>query len=216
MCRCLPQLLLYEHSKQKELPLRRYLPVFRISRFMAPIWESFIEEPHSPLLTTALIINEQRMLQERILKRTRHGEILRRLDFQLQEHLGFMKVIFPYENKQKGLHSLTGLTVERFADPKQRIETGKLLYGLLFQHPVVFRGVGHFTKEIPTRVPERITGQAYIPLMDPRQKMIKSTAPLFMMHGKINYSFLPTPLIGSRMKASWKIYEAYRSLKRLT
>ncbi|MCY8938532.1 DUF2515 family protein [Peribacillus frigoritolerans] len=144
-----PQLLLYEHSKQKELPLRRYLPVFRISRFMAPIWESFIEEPHSPLLTTALIINEQRMLQERILKRTRHGEILRRLDFQLQEYLGFMKVIFPYANKQKGLHSLTGLTVERFADPKQRIETGKLLYGLLFQHPVVFRGVGHFTKEIP-------------------------------------------------------------------
>lgn len=144
-----PQLLLYEHSKQKELPLRRYLPVFRISRFMAPIWESFIEEPHSPLLTTALIINEQRMLQERILKRTRHGEILRRLDFQLQEYLGFMKVIFPYANKQKGLHSLTGLTVERFAEPKQRIETGKLLYGLLFQHPVVFRGVGHFTKEIP-------------------------------------------------------------------
>ncbi|MFF2499774.1 DUF2515 family protein [Peribacillus sp. NPDC058075] len=140
-----PQLLLYEHSKQKELQLRRYLPVFRISRFMAPIWESFIEEPHSPLLTTALIINEQRILQERILKRTGHGEILRRLDFQLH----FMKVIFPYANKQKGFHSLTGLTVERFADPKQRIETGKSLYELLFQHPVVFRGVGPFTKEIP-------------------------------------------------------------------
>ncbi|TVX83092.1 DUF2515 domain-containing protein [Peribacillus simplex] len=144
-----PQLLLYEHSKQKELPLRRYLPVFRISRFMAPIWESFIEEPHSPLLTTALIINEQRMLQERILKRTRHGEILRRLDFLLQEYLGFMKVIFPYANKQNGLHALTGLTVERFADPKQRIETGKSLYELLFQHPVVFRGVSQFTKEVP-------------------------------------------------------------------
>lgn len=56
--------------------------------------------PFTPL-TTALIINEQRMLQERILKRTRHGEILRRLDFQLQEYLGFMKVIFPYANKQR-------------------------------------------------------------------------------------------------------------------
>ncbi|MGG0410402.1 DUF2515 family protein [Peribacillus simplex] len=144
-----PQLLLYEHSKLKEFPLKRYLPVFRISRFMAPIWESFIEEPNSPLLTTALIINEQRMLQERILKRTRHGEILRRLDFQLQEYLGFVKVIFPYEKKRNGLHFLTGLTVERFADPKQRIETGKLLYELLFQHPVVFRGVGQFTKEVP-------------------------------------------------------------------
>lgn len=144
-----PQLLLYELSKQKALPIRKYLQVFRISRFMAPIWESFIEEPHSPLLTTSLIINEQRMLQERVLKRTRHGEILRRLDFQLQEYLGFMNVIFPYENKQDGLHSLTGLTVERFADPKQRIETGKFLYGLLFQHPVVFRGVSQFTKEVP-------------------------------------------------------------------
>lgn len=195
------QLFLYEHSKQKELPLRRYLPVFRISRFMAPIWESFIEEPHSSLLTTALIINEQRMLQERVLKRTRHGGILRRLDFQLQEYLGFMKVIFPYANKQNGLHSLTGLTVERFADPKQRIETGKSLYELLFQHPVVFRGA-NLQKRFPTRVPEKITGQAYIPLMHPRQRMIKSTAPLFMMHGKINYSFLPIPLIGSRMNAS--------------
>ncbi|MDF9762963.1 hypothetical protein OKW24_004736 [Peribacillus simplex] len=144
-----PQLLLYEHSKQKELPIRKYFPVFRISRFMAPIWESFIEEPHSPLLTTSLIINEQRMLQERVIKRTRHGEILRMLDFQLQEYLGFMNVIFPYANKQDGLRSLTGLTVDRFANPKQRIETGKFLYGLLFQDPVVFHGVGQFTKEVP-------------------------------------------------------------------
>ncbi|MFD6210759.1 DUF2515 family protein [Peribacillus sp. NPDC060253] len=142
-----PQLLLYEHSKQKELPLRKYLPLFHISRFMAPIWESFIKEPQSSLLTTSLIINEQRMLQERVIKRTHHGEILRRLDFQLQEFLGFTNVIFPYANKKDGLHSLTGLTVERFADPKQRIETGKFLYELLFQ-PAVFRGVSQFIKEV--------------------------------------------------------------------
>ncbi|WP_285767686.1 DUF2515 family protein [Peribacillus sp. SI8-4] len=144
-----PQLLLYEHSKQKELRLRKYFPIFHISRFMAPIWESFIKEPHSPLLTTSLIINEQRMIQERVLKRTRHGEILLRLDFQLQEFLGFTNVIFPYVNKQDGIRSLTGLTVERFADSKQRIETGKFLYELLFQDSAVFHGVGEFANSVP-------------------------------------------------------------------
>ncbi|PJN86674.1 DUF2515 family protein [Bacillus sp. mrc49] len=144
-----PQLLLYEHSKHKELRLRKYFPIFHISRFMAPIWESFIQEPHSPLLTTALIINEQSMIQERVLKRTRHGEILLRLDFQLQEFLGFTNVIFPFVNKQDGIRSLTGLTVERFADPKRRIETGKFLYELLFEHPDVFHGVGEFTNAVP-------------------------------------------------------------------
>ncbi|MGE7183407.1 DUF2515 family protein [Peribacillus sp. NPDC006672] len=56
-----PQLLLNEHSKQQELPIGKYFPAFHISRFMAPIWESSIEEPHLPLLTTSLIINEQRI-----------------------------------------------------------------------------------------------------------------------------------------------------------
>ncbi|MGE7604164.1 DUF2515 family protein [Peribacillus sp. NPDC097675] len=143
-----PQLLLYETSKQKKIPLRRLLRPFHISNFMAPIWEYFLNEPHSQLLTTALIINEQRMLEERVLKRSRHGEILRRLDFRLQELLGFTTVLFPYA-PQKKLYSLTGLTVSRFADPFQRIETGKILYQLLFQHPVILKGVEQFANNTP-------------------------------------------------------------------
>jgi hypothetical protein len=85
------------------------------------------------------------MLQERVIICTRHGEILRRLDFQLQELLGFTTVIFPYSH-QKELHSLTGLIIERFADPIQRIETGKTLYQLLFQNPTVFEGAEQFAK----------------------------------------------------------------------
>lgn len=143
-----PQLLLYEQSKQKKIPLRKFLRIFHISNFMAPIWESFIHEPNSPLLTTALIINEQRMLEDRVLKRSRHGDILRRLDFQLQELFGFTTVLFPYAY-QKKRYSLTGLTISRFADPLQRIETGKILYQLLFQHPSTLQGVMQFAKNNP-------------------------------------------------------------------
>lgn len=143
-----PQLLLYEKAKQKNIPLRKYLRIFHISNFMAPIWESFIHEPHSPLLTNALIINEQRMMEERVLKRSRHGEILRRLDFRLQELLGFTTVLFPYAY-QKKRYSLTGLTVSRFADPLQRIKTGKTLYQLLFQHPMILQGVEQFATNHP-------------------------------------------------------------------
>lgn len=143
-----PQLLLYETSKQKKIPLRKFLRSFHISNFMTPIWESFLNEPHSQLLTTALIINEQRMLEERVLKRSNHGEILRRLDFRLQELLGFTTVLFPYVHHKKR-YSLTGLTVSRFADPFQRIETGKILYQLLFQHPVTLKGVEQFANSTP-------------------------------------------------------------------
>ncbi|MGE6377552.1 DUF2515 family protein [Peribacillus muralis] len=187
-----PQLLLYEHSKQKELRLKKYFPVFHISRFMAPIWESFIKEPHSPLLTTSLIINEQRMIQERVLKRTRHGEILQRLDFQLQEFLGFTKVIFPYGNKQDGFRSLTGLTVERFADPKQRIETGKFLYELLFLHPSVFHGVEEFTIDVP-HTGSRMDYWESIYSSDPFAKDDKVYSPL-LQDAWTDQPFFPLPM----------------------
>ncbi|WP_152983687.1 DUF2515 family protein [Peribacillus muralis] len=196
-----PQLLLYEQTKQKELRLKKYFPLFHISRFMAPIWEYFINEPHSPLLTTALIINEQRMIQERILNRTRHGEILLRLDFQLQEFLGFTNVIFPYVNKQDGLRSLTGLTVERFANPRQRIETGKFLYELLFQHPSVFHGVEEFTNDV-SHTGSRMDYWESIYSSDAFAKDDKVYSPL-LQDAWADHTFFPTPSIDWYKKESF-------------
>ncbi|MFD4815779.1 hypothetical protein [Peribacillus butanolivorans] len=72
--------------------------------------------------------------------------------------------MFPYAKKQDRLYSLTGLTVERFADPKQRIETGKILYQLLFQNPTVFKVWGNLQKQFTIPVLGRIIGSPFSPL----------------------------------------------------
>jgi hypothetical protein len=144
-----PQLLLYEYSKRLKISLRKFLRSFHVSRFMYPIWEFFEREQNSILLTVAMIINEQKMLEERIIKHSRHAEIFQRIDFQLQEFFGFTTVIFPYKQKPGGMYSLTGLTVTRFADPYMRIMTGKILYSLLFQKQTIFQGINDFAKKMP-------------------------------------------------------------------
>ena len=143
-----PQLLLYEHTKKKTIPLRELLEAFHVSRFMAPIWETFLETLNPALLTAGLIINEQRMIQERVIKRSQFGNILKRIDFQLQELLGFTSVIFPYTNRN-GKTVLPGLTIEHFAEPDSRIETGKKLYRLLFDDPIIKKAVLRFAESVP-------------------------------------------------------------------
>ncbi|WP_180953955.1 DUF2515 family protein [Bacillus sp. M6-12] len=144
-----PQLLLYEQAKETGLCLRRTLPLFHISRFMYPIWELFLAEQNSLFLTAALIINEQQMLENRVLSQPKNADILKKIDFQLQELLGLTAVIFPYKKRKNGLYSLTGLIVNGFNDPQKRIMTGKKLYQLLFQHPKIYKGIWEFAQSIP-------------------------------------------------------------------
>ncbi|RFU70464.1 DUF2515 domain-containing protein [Peribacillus saganii] len=143
-----PQLLLYEQAKRTGLSLRKNLPLFHISRFMYPVWETFIKDPNPLLLTTALIINEQRMLQKRVLSKQNHANILKKIDFQLQELFGLTAVIFPHKEGRQDLYSLTGVIVNQFQDPKMRIMTGKKLYQLLFQDPKIYKGVCQFADSV--------------------------------------------------------------------
>lgn len=144
-----PQLLLYSYAVNQSFDLRKFLTIFHVSRFMRPIWEQFSHKKNSTLLTIALIINEQQMLEERLLTRPPHSHLLKRLDFQLQENLGFTMVLFPYEQKKDMLTRMTGLVVKRFADLKSRILIGKKLYSLLFQDLQVLKGVLEFCGDVP-------------------------------------------------------------------
>jgi hypothetical protein len=85
------------------------------------------------------------MLEERVIKRSHHAEIMKSIDFQLQEFLGFTSVIFPYKQKGNPLHSLTGMIIQRFENPISRIQTGKILYGMLFGSTAL-RGVLQFAR----------------------------------------------------------------------
>lgn len=144
-----PQLLLYSYAINQSFDLRKFLTIFHVSRFMRPIWDQFSHKKNSTLLTIALIINEQQMLEERLLTRSPYSQLLKRLDFQLQENLGFTMVLFPYQQKKDTLTRMTGLVVRRFADLKSRILIGKKLYFLLFQDLQVLKGVLEFCRDVP-------------------------------------------------------------------
>ncbi|WP_051348442.1 DUF2515 family protein [Peribacillus kribbensis] len=139
-----PQLHLYELSKNRAISFRRLFPHFRISRFMIPVWEAFSKSGNREMLTVGMILNEQRMLQERVVKRSWNAELLSRIDFQLQEFFGFTAVIFPYVKRKGSKYRLAGLTVNRFERPEGRIMTGKLLYSMLFLSPKVLKGTQDF------------------------------------------------------------------------
>ncbi|QSB47592.1 DUF2515 domain-containing protein [Parageobacillus toebii] len=134
-----PQLLLYEKSKQKKKPLFHLLASFSVSSFMKPFWEYFFETKNSPVITVALIINEQQYIQKRVMEnKFFQTHVLSTIPFIAEQWLGFNDVLIPY---QAGPHiRLAGTTVRDFADVHHRIHIGKSLYSILFfQHRLAKR-----------------------------------------------------------------------------
>ncbi|MFF2484494.1 DUF2515 domain-containing protein [Paenibacillus sp. NPDC058071] len=142
-----PQLLLYEQSLREGRSLFHLLPAFGVSRFMRPVWERFWVRRDSPLLTTALIVNEQHYIEERVVKHPYFREnVVDTLFFGMQSLLQLNAVCFPYG--PPGEMRLAGLVIERFEHLKERIEFGKRLYALLFGIPAILDGSHAFASRI--------------------------------------------------------------------
>jgi hypothetical protein len=138
-----PQLLLYEYSKKTGRNLFDLLPYFSVSSFMDPIWNYFLETSNSSLLTVGLIINEQQLLQSRIINNSKYEtEVLDSILFKTQEHLGFTDVLIPFKKKHKT--ELAGVTVYGFENVTNRIVIGKMLYGILF-HKIYNKAISFAT-----------------------------------------------------------------------
>ncbi|WP_246941668.1 DUF2515 family protein [Bacillus pinisoli] len=140
-----PQLLLYHFSKKYNKNYFHLLSYFNVSTFMVPIWNYFWKTQNSPLLTVALIINEQNYIQSRIMTEEKYKEeVLQTILFQAQERLGFTDVLFPIHGKKI---KLAGVTVQEFNNVFNRIETGKKLYGILFHK--IYNGAHTFANRTP-------------------------------------------------------------------
>ncbi len=127
-----PQLMLYEEWKEKGSFHWGLLSKFHVSSFMRPFWQAFFKSGDSNLLTTALIINEQMLIENRIVSQWMEQKELTRWLFSLQDSLGFTSILFPYGEGPS--FSLAGDTIHGFDDVHARIEAGKKLYRILF-HP---------------------------------------------------------------------------------
>ncbi|SFA86780.1 MULTISPECIES: DUF2515 family protein [unclassified Bacillus (in: firmicutes)] len=130
-----PQLLLYEHSLNKQKNLFHLLPHLGVSVFMEAVWNYTWDYPDSAILTASLIVNEQNYIEKRLIHSDSFSNISDSLAFMMQDVLSLNHVIFPtYEQ-------LLGMTVHHFENLNERINIGKKLYLLLFENVGVLNRV---------------------------------------------------------------------------
>jgi hypothetical protein len=122
-----PQLLLFKESTLCQKPLFHLLPFFNVSCFMEKVWNVFWEYPNSEFLTTALIINEQHHLEQKLVTtKVVQQNVLRTWPFLLQQSLGLTEVLLPSSSR------LFSITVNDFSSLTERIKVGKMLYSILY------------------------------------------------------------------------------------
>lgn len=146
-----PQLLLYEASRREGRDLSYLLPSFGVSRFMLPAWTQFWQRRDSVMLTTALIVNEQHVIEQPLVQSDYFKlHVLRRATFLMQMPLQTNTVVFPYGSPldEGGEMLLAGLILENFSNLTERIEFGKQLYAILIGIPEVFDGVMAFVRGV--------------------------------------------------------------------
>lgn len=124
-----PQLLLYEHSKREGTPLFHLLDQYHVSNFMKIEWERFWREKDLKRLCTSLIINEQHVIDEPVVQHSFYKErVFSGVPFLMQDYMHFSTVLFPVVSGD-----VYGISVHGFKRTKNRIETGKMLYAVLFE-----------------------------------------------------------------------------------
>lgn len=123
-----PQLLLYQYSTKIKRPMFHLLRYFHVSSFMEIEWKIFWEEKNSRRLLNSLIINEQNVIQEPVIKHPDYKiKVFYSPLFLFQDWFHFSAVIFPTCNGK-----LYGASVHGFKNVTNRIELGKRLATILF------------------------------------------------------------------------------------
>ncbi|WP_221564966.1 DUF2515 family protein [Alkalihalobacillus sp. TS-13] len=169
-----PQLLLYEKSLELKRPLFHLLPCLSVSTFMESVWAFFWRTGNRRLLTVSLIINEQSYLEKQLMINEQQNQILKTIEFSLQDVLSLNHILFPYD--QTGKTKLTGQTLHHFTSLHERIELGKRMYSLLFSDQERYERLFQWAKRTPhtgsrtdywpelfKRVKETIPGRLYNP-----------------------------------------------------
>lgn len=124
-----PQLLLYEYSTKKNLPMFHLLKFFQVSSFMEEEWLKYWETKDKKRLMNSLIINEQNVIQQPVIENARiKHHVLHYFPYLFQDFLHFNAVLFPTLQGK-----LYGASVSNFTSLNERIKLGNTLARLLFK-----------------------------------------------------------------------------------
>ncbi|MFS8185838.1 MULTISPECIES: DUF2515 family protein [Rossellomorea] len=122
-----PQLLIYHYSVVAGVEMFHLLDEFHVSSFMKTEWKFFWEHRDLDRLVTALIINEQNLIQGPVILDPVYRKVFTSPLFFVEDRLHFSSVIFPTLDGR-----LYGASVHGFRDLDNRILLGKKLYSILF------------------------------------------------------------------------------------
>ena len=139
-----PQLLLYQYSTKINRPMFHLLPYFNVSAFIQKEWHGYWKENDRKRLTTALIINEQNVIQNPVIKHPVYKKkVFQSMIFSFQDWLHFSCVLFPTCGGE-----VYGASVNGFKSLSKRINLGKRLASILF-HPRLFPYFLEFAERTP-------------------------------------------------------------------
>lgn len=171
-----PQLLVYEYSKHCKKPLFTLLPYFGVSQFMVEEWEYFWKHQKLNRLMTALIINEQNVIHQPVIKKKIYKQhVFGLAPYKLQDLFHFSTVIFP------NLHGkLFGFSVHNFQSLTNRIDLGKQLGWLLF-HSGLYHQFEAFAKTVP-HTGSRYDYEQYFPEKKKRETPLLRMAYPIVLH----------------------------------
>lgn len=136
-----PQLLIYSVSKLINQPMFDLLRHFDVSIFMIQEWYYFWKHKDKDRLMTALIINEQNVIQTPVTKHPFYQKhVFLKPPYLLQDFFQMNAVLLPTKS------GIYGSYVHGFSNVTKRIELGKEIAGLLF-HPHLFDPIYRFVIE---------------------------------------------------------------------
>ncbi|WP_347549889.1 DUF2515 family protein [Pseudalkalibacillus hwajinpoensis] len=139
-----PQLLLYALSKKRNQSFLLYGRAFGVSEFMMDEWANFFQTEDEKRLLTALIINEQHVIEKPVLHHHFYSKkVFHSFLFTVQDWFHFSTVLFPTVEGR-----LYGISVSGFNHTANRVELGKKLARLLF-HDEYFHRFYQFSASTP-------------------------------------------------------------------
>ncbi len=189
-----PQLLIYALSCQKREALFYLLSHFHVSSFMEKEWWHFWHHRDLSRLVTALIINEQNVIQKPVIEQSFYKhEVFQKIPFRMQDFFHLSAVLFP---TLKG--NVYGAYVHGFYHLTKRITLGKKLSSLLFHKDYYddFFSFATFTE--PTG--SRFEYERYFLARMPKGPMLRMVYPVITHHNNIRKDWYHS---GWSVKKKW-------------
>ncbi|WP_042374544.1 DUF2515 domain-containing protein [Neobacillus jeddahensis] len=172
-----PQLLLYQYSTKINRPMFHLLPYLNVSAFIQKEWQHFWKGNDKQRLTTALIINEQNVIQTPVIEHPVYKKkVFHSLIFSFQDWLHFSCVLFPTCGGE-----VYGASVNGFKTLSKRINLGKRLAHILFQ-PRLFPYFFEFAEKT-THTGSRNDYEQYFKIKTGRKTpLLRTTFPIIEHH----------------------------------